>query len=242
MAWTENQLNQLPEKNGFRLRGLNVTRLETFTDAAFAFATTLLIISFGSIPQSYQELVTALKDVPAFAASFASVTFLWIGHRKWSRRFGLEDMTSILISLSLIFIMLVYVYPLKIIFSALFSWISGGALPTSFVLKTQDELPRIFIIYGLGYAVLMSMFVFLHAHALSKSGELCLNPVEKMKTKGEISSFMVLAGTGLLSALFAWLMPPQVGIFAGFVYMLLPVLMPVIGIYYSKKVQALRSE
>ena len=38
-------LATLPVKDGFRLRGLDMTRIETFTDAAFAFALTLLIIA-----------------------------------------------------------------------------------------------------------------------------------------------------------------------------------------------------
>ena len=56
MIWNENALNQIPQKNGFRLRGLNMTRLETFLDAAFAFATTLLIISIGSIPKNAKNI------------------------------------------------------------------------------------------------------------------------------------------------------------------------------------------
>jgi len=31
--------------SGFRLRGLQMTRIETFTDAAFAFALILLVVS-----------------------------------------------------------------------------------------------------------------------------------------------------------------------------------------------------
>lgn len=38
---------------GFRLRGLDMTRIETFTDAAFAFALTLLVISIDP-PTSMQ--------------------------------------------------------------------------------------------------------------------------------------------------------------------------------------------
>ena len=239
MIWNENALNQIPQKNGFRLRGLNMTRLETYLDAAFAFATTLLIISIGSIPKNYQELILALKDTPAFAASFASIAFLWISHRKWSHSYGLEDMTSTLFSLILIFIMLVYVYPLKIIYSALFAWISNGWLPTLFILKSQTELINIFIIYGLGYASLMMMFVFLYLHSYKISDQLMLNEREKIETRGNIVSFLVQASTGLLSACFARLMPDSIRIFAGFVYMLLPISMPLVGYYYSKKIKSL---
>ena len=34
----EDALRKLPAKDGFRLRGMDMTRTETFTDAAFAFA------------------------------------------------------------------------------------------------------------------------------------------------------------------------------------------------------------
>lgn len=53
----QKDINSLPLKDGFRLRGTEMTRLETFLDAAFAFATTLLVISVGSIPENYQELI-----------------------------------------------------------------------------------------------------------------------------------------------------------------------------------------
>ena len=110
MSWNEKTISQLPEKDGFRLRGLNMTRLETYLDAAFAFATTLLIISIGSIPKNYHELILALKDILAFAASFASIAFLWASHRRWNRRYGLEDTSSIIISLILVFMPIVGYY------------------------------------------------------------------------------------------------------------------------------------
>lgn len=81
-------------KHIFHHRGKEMTRLETFADASFAFAITLLVISVGKIPQNSEELILALKKVPAFALSFASIIWFWIGHRKWSRRYGLEDNLS----------------------------------------------------------------------------------------------------------------------------------------------------
>jgi uncharacterized membrane protein len=42
-------------------RGRQTTRLETFVDAAFAFALTMLVISVDAIPQSFDELLQALK-------------------------------------------------------------------------------------------------------------------------------------------------------------------------------------
>lgn len=64
--WTDAELAGLPVKNHVRQRGLQMTRLETFIDAAFAFTVTLLVISSDGIPGSYDELVHALKVAPAF--------------------------------------------------------------------------------------------------------------------------------------------------------------------------------
>ena len=65
MLWTETELDRLEVKNGVRLRGAQMTRLETFTDAAFAFAVTLLVISVDDVPRSYDAFIVALQGVPA---------------------------------------------------------------------------------------------------------------------------------------------------------------------------------
>ncbi len=75
--YTEKQLQKLPVEDGFRLRGMDMTRLETFIDAAFAFATTMLVISIGQIPGNYEELILALKQIPACASSFFIIMLYW---------------------------------------------------------------------------------------------------------------------------------------------------------------------
>jgi len=139
--WTDAELRGLRTDRGFRLRGLEMTRLEAFIDAAFAFATTMLIISQSGIPSSVAELTDALKDVPAFLTSFATIASFWYAHRSWSRRYGLEDTPAVLISLALVFVMLIFVFPLKMAYSALFAWITAGFLPTSFALRGGADLP-----------------------------------------------------------------------------------------------------
>lgn len=54
-------LDGLPVQNGFRLRGEEMTRLETFTDAACAFAVTLLVVVGGdAIPTDFAEMKAAM--------------------------------------------------------------------------------------------------------------------------------------------------------------------------------------
>ncbi len=235
MFETEEDLLQLPQKDGFRLRGLEMTRLETFCDAAFAFATTMLVISVGSIPRDLPELVTALKGAPAFAASFAQIMAFWIAHRRWSRRYGLEDGATTFLSLALIFVMLVYVYPLRLIFSTLFGWISGNWLPSEFILHRTNELPGLFVVYGLGFGAMSAVMALLYRRARTAADDLRLNVLELLLTGQQVTVWTVMAATGLASAAFAGLTPPGVGVWAGFVYCSLPVTMTLLANRYAKK-------
>jgi hypothetical protein len=85
MAHSAENLGALSKIDGFRLRGLEMTRIETFTDALFAFALTLLVVSLD-IPSSYGELTDALRGIPAFALSATLLMVFWSGHHTWSRR------------------------------------------------------------------------------------------------------------------------------------------------------------
>lgn len=235
MDWTDAKLAELPRQHGFRLRGLEMTRLETFVDAAFAFALTLLVISVDSIPTSYSELIGALKGVPAFAASFAAIATMWMTHLSWSRRYGLDDSASVLITLALIFIVLVYVYPLKMVFSGFFFWMSGGLFPASFTVESYAELANLFIVYGVGFAAAITMIVLLYWRALHKREALGLDAYEIQQTKTTIVMYSIAGGTGIASALWAGLMPPKIGIYAGFIYFSLCFTMPYFGIRFGRE-------
>ena len=238
MTWSEDTLRALPRQDGVRLRGLEMTRLETFTDAAFAFAATMLVISLSGIPDSVHDLKIALRGVPAFMASFATIAAFWHAHRRWSRRYGLEDGPATLLSLALIFVMLVYVYPLKMVFAAFFELVSGGRLPAGFSVDA-GELPDLFIVYGIGFCALTGLIGLLYMRALKAADRLALDAVERIKTREEVSSFGVLAATGLVSALAAWKLPAGLGNWAGFIYATLGVSLPAMSARYRKRVERL---
>ena len=52
-------LDALPRLHGFRLRGMQMTRLETFIDAAFAFAISMLVIAAQQSPDNIVALLAA---------------------------------------------------------------------------------------------------------------------------------------------------------------------------------------
>src|SRR6266705_4441375 len=117
-------LDDLPRLRGCRLRGMEMTRLETFIDAAFAFAISMLVIAPQQIPDNIEALLGAFKNVPAFVASIIVLGIFWRGHWLWSRRYGLEDGVSIFISWAMIVTILIYIYPLKAMFSSMWFLLS----------------------------------------------------------------------------------------------------------------------
>lgn len=193
-------------RDGFRERGHQVTRLEAFVDAAFAFAVTLLVIASDAIPRDAAELAGALKRIPAFAASFTLIALIWYQHNRWSRRFGLDDARSVLLSLLLVFLVLVYVYPLRALFAGLFGWITRGALPSEFRIDSLSSLRLMFVTYGVAFGSLGLVIVALNAHALSRRDEIGLDEREVEVTRQEVAGWLMAPATGFASVALALLM------------------------------------
>ena len=62
-----------------------VSRVEAFSDAVFAFALTLLVVSLD-VPTSYTELMKLMAGFMPFACSFALLTWIWYEHNLFFRR------------------------------------------------------------------------------------------------------------------------------------------------------------
>ncbi len=216
--WTDKELDDLTVENQFRLRGLEVTRLDTFVDAAFAFVLTLLVISFDDIPSNIPEMLAAVKRIPGFAASFAMLMVFWLQHRKWSRRYGLENHRTILHSLVLIFVMLVYVYPLRMFFEGMFSNLTGGYLSTSYQIETYNDLRLMFVFYSAGFLAMSLLVSQLYRLAMRSSTSLGLNSIERRMTRIEMHAWMLSASFGLLSILLALTLPDAWVLAAGYMY------------------------
>lgn len=215
------------EREGLRpLRGRAMTRLETFTDAAFAFAVTLLAISIDEIPSTYDGLIEALKGAPAFAASFALLLLYWRAHQNWSQRYGLEDLPSVLLTFALVMVIMIYVYPLKIMFGAAFHFLSDGWLPSAFALESIHEFRVLTSIFGVGFFLLSALVATLYAYAWTQRDALSMQPAESFDTVCEAVAWLVVSAFGLISLALAWILSDGIVYVATWVYNLLIVFGP----------------
>lgn len=238
-----------PHDDGFRLRGVEMTRLETFTDAAFAFAATMLVLSLEEIPRDSTQLFDMLRGTPAFLASLATLMVFWAGHRRFSRRYGLEDVPTILLTVGLIAVMLVYVYPLKFMFTVAFEhllpWV---CIPSTRVPRVAtgvtgpSDLSNVFITYGIGFVVFNFIFLLLFSHAHRLRERLSLSPLEVYDTRTDMGMFLIFVATGIVSIALAlalrgaglWV------ILAGWIYASLAITMPIYGVHRDRRRRPVR--
>lgn len=216
------------------MRGENMSRIETFVAASFAFAVTLLVISIDAVPNNFTELLYAAKQIPAFAASFAVITWIWHSHAVWSRRYGLEDSFTIYLSTTLIFLVLVYVYPLRIMMQSLMAVLSDGYLPSSMEFDAYWQVRFMFSFYALGFLLVCLTFVALHLHSWRLRETLNLNLIERFDTLSELYEWIASSSVSLLSLLISLTLPIKILPFAGYVFFLLFPVLTGIEIYRAR--------
>ena len=208
-----------------------MTRIETFTDAAFAFALTLLVISLEP-PTTMQSLADTLVHVPGFLLGATLLMVFWNAHHRWSRRFGLDDSETILLSCLLVFTVLLFVYPLRYMTSALSGFIATlTGLPIGPELDTlgltgREDVNRMFVVYGVGFMAMSASIVLLNMHAWRRRELLGLSHAERVETKVEIVTWCILFTAGLLSTAVAAAMPHAMPV-AGWAYAPLGVVIPI---------------
>jgi uncharacterized membrane protein len=202
-------------------------RLDAFVDAAFAFAVTLLIAGGGDPPGSLEELSDVLLRAPAYAASFALIAMFWLGYRDLGRLWPTRDRLSTTLSLGVVFLVLLYVFPLRLMVESAFHALSGGRLPGGDLAGSFAEVRNLYLIYSSGFLVLSGLFAALYGHHLR------LRPItETQATDGRswLINWTILMSVALLSVLTAALAPPRIAVWAGgMVYMLIPIAIGVVS-------------
>jgi uncharacterized membrane protein len=201
----------------FRWRGEDVSRIEGFSDAVFAFAVTLLVVSL-EVPKTFDELLATMRGFVAFAICFYLLLIVWYEHYKFFRRYGMRDFLIVVLNAALLFLVLMYVYPLKFLFTLLIEEIFGFAESEAI---EPSQFPLLMVIYGAGFVAVQLVFVLMYLRAYSLRTVLELDARELSVTREEIQGCLLNISVGLVSVALAILGGAEHVAWAGYAYLLL---------------------
>jgi hypothetical protein len=188
------------------LRKHRISRLEEFSDAVFGFALTLLVIT-ATVPRSYDELIRLLQGIPAFACCFALLVWIWHEHDSFFERYPLQDGPTIVLNSALLFVVLLYIYPLKFMFDSFMFEVFRLQSSVDLARMNLGQLASASVIYGFGFFLLSVLFALLYLHAHRRRDRLGLGPMEVFDTRLLAGHHFVSAAVGLFAMLFALVAP-----------------------------------
>jgi uncharacterized membrane protein len=203
-------------------RGSETSRIEAFSDGVFAFALTLLVVSL-EVPGTFAELMDTMRGFPAFAASFAILTWIWFEHYRFFRRYRLVDAWIITLNSLLLFVVLFYIYPLKFMFSflaRLFFGLGPANQPAGFGISVTDS-GQLLAIYGIGFVAVFAVLALMHWRVIISAPLLDLDAPTRRMAWFTMRAHLVTVSIGLLSLLLVAVLPLRLIGIAGFTYALL---------------------
>src|SRR5471030_2587420 len=139
-------------KDSIRWRSHEPSRIETFSDAVFAFALTLIIVSID-IPKTFDDLMGTMKGAVSFALCFAVLFNIWNTQNIFFRRYGLNDNYIVSLNAILLFVVLMYAYPLRF----LFTLVTSSTQHQEQMIR-QEQIQSLMLIYGAGFIAIYTLF------------------------------------------------------------------------------------
>lgn len=172
-------------QNRIEFRSENPTRLENFSDAVFAFSITLLMISL-EVPKNFSGILDLTDELIAFAITIIPLFLIWQQHRLFFRRYGLDDRTIFIWNTVLLFIVLIFIFPLKFLSLFLIRFVGLVFFNTENIFNTMIEgtqVPWLMVYYGIGALGILFVFSRFYKHALRMSNETGLSEAEQNLTR-----------------------------------------------------------
>lgn len=176
-------------------RGTNTSRLDNLTDAVFGIAITLLIFNLSN-PNSFGDLFTFTKTLPAFLISISFLVLIWTEHLEFSEIYSLNDTRIYLLNTLFIALVIFYVYPLR--FLTIF--LTNIFFRTDIELKIQgDQVPYLMVYYGaIAFALYFILYLF-YLRAEKMKTVLQLNDYEMFYTVWQKRRLLIMFAVPLLS-------------------------------------------
>lgn len=229
----------------FRYRGLDQTRIETFSDAVFAVAFTLVVLS-SAVPETFAQLRSSIQDILPSFICIVLIVVIWYQHYVFFIRYGLQNTKTVTVNTFLLFMVLIYIYPLKFLARFLVE-LYGGLIvgrPDNFMDSFGGEMNSsnmtlLMTAYGAGATLIFLAMAWLYRHAYRKRDELELNEYEAFATKISLWQNLLMSSIPFLSTIVAYFHIFGYGALnfgiAGFIYMLYPPVMMTFGYRVKKK-------
>ena len=219
-----NDVEKLRGERNFRWRGADVSRIENLSDIVFALVLTLAAAQ--TVPRTFEELTSLWRDAISLAACFALIILIWRTHYVFFRRYDLQDSMVGVLNALLLFLVLVYIYPLKFMSDFVVDFFSGGFVDRAIVsdVLSVAEVPWLYLIYGGFFASVYGVFALLYGHALRRADDLGLDARERSFTRYEVEfSLGIIVLTAVLIVL-AFVLPPVIAPFVGAFFSLIGVI------------------
>jgi uncharacterized membrane protein len=188
----------------FKIRNTNTSRIENFSDAVFAFSITLLMISL-EVPKTFSHILSLTDELIAFAVTIIPLFIIWQQHRLFFRRYGLDDRAILVWNTVLLFIVLIFIFPLKFLSLFLIRFISWPLFGTENVFITMidgTQVPWLMVYYGIGALGILFVFSRFYKYALKMKDELDLSGQEVNLTEYYARVFKHLCYVPVISILF----------------------------------------
>ena len=193
----------------FRCRGEEPGRLENFSDAVFALAITLLLIS-TSPPSSFEQIKRFVYDLIPFFLCIILIIVIWHEHYVFFLRYGLRNGKIVALNALFLSLVLFYVYPLKFLTKLILIPIASliGNIPLQSELMgliSATDIGDLMIIYGIGAAGIFFVLMFMYRHALQNAGELELNKIEKFDTQSKVTTNLLMGLVPIVSVILSFI-------------------------------------
>ena len=129
--------------------------------------------------------------------------------------------------------MLIYIYPLKALFSSMWFYLSGGRVDHVLGAHSEWQVRALFALSALGFTAIALEMVLLNLRAWQLREPLRLNARERAMTFHKVTGGSIPAGVGLVSL--ALSLPGAQIQWSGWIYFSLAILVPLYRAFFRGK-------
>lgn len=222
----------------FRWRCKEVSRVEAIADAVFGLVLAMLLLREHP-PESLAQLSVALKSLIPFAITFTVITTIWFEHFLFFRRYDLHDAATIVLTFVLLFLVLFYAYPLKLVFTLLTVMAFGPIGEQTYASMTAGAECNPLAIYSTGFGLVYLTFAALYWNALRQQRDLSLSAVEVFLSRSALVQCLIYVAMAVVSVLLAVFGYGEGFGLPGWIYFLIGPAMGVHGSWQGRRLRAL---